>query len=89
VFTPFLVPGSTSTAAWDINPAGAIVGNYRNASGFHGFVRHDERYVTLDVPGAVATRAFGINARGDVVGSFIAGGKTRGFLATSSRGGAL
>jgi uncharacterized membrane protein len=89
VFTPFIVPGSTSTAAWDMNPAGAIVGNYRNASGFHGFVRVDERYLTLDVPGATATRAFGINARGDVVGSFISGGTTRGFLATSSRGGAF
>lgn len=89
VFTPFIVPGSTSTAAWDMNPAGAIVGNYRNASGFHGFVRVDERYLTLDVPGATATRAFGINARGDVVGTFISGGKARGFLATSSRGGAF
>lgn len=89
VFTPFIVPGSTSTAAWDMNAAGAIVGNYRNASGFHGFVRVDERYLTLDVPGATATRAFGINARGDVVGSFLSAGRTRGFLAISSRGGAF
>lgn len=84
VFTAFMVPGSTFTAAWDMNPASDIVGIYRNASGFHGFLRRGDSYLALDVPGATATRAFGINARGDVVGSFISGGKTRGFLATST-----
>jgi uncharacterized membrane protein len=81
-FIPLLVPGSSSTAAWDMGPAGDIVGNYRNASGFHGFLLRADRYLTIDVPGATATRAFGINPGGAIVGSYVSGGKTRGFLAT-------
>lgn len=81
VFTPLLVPGSTLTAAWDVNPAGEVVGVYSNAAGFHGFLLTADEYVSVDVPGATATRAFGINARGDIVGSFVAGGRTFGFLA--------
>ena len=82
VFTPLLVPGSSMTAAWDMNPAGDVVGVYRNATGFHGFLLRGDAYLPIDVPGATATRAFGINAGGTVVGSFAAGGKTRGFMAT-------
>lgn len=81
VFTPFVIDGSTSTAAWDMNPAGDIVGNYQNPTGVHGFVLTDEGHQSLDVPGASATRAFGINARGDVVGHYVAGGRIRGFIA--------
>jgi hypothetical protein len=84
VFTPFLVPGSNFTAAWDMNPAGDIVGIYRTGSVFHGFLLRVDRYVSIDVPGATATRAFGTNPRGAIVGSFVAGGTTRGFLATSN-----
>jgi uncharacterized membrane protein len=79
-FTPLVVPGSTGTSAWDMNPAGEIVGVYTKA-GVHGFVLRDEVYVPVDFPGATATRAFGINARGDVVGSYVAAGKTHGYLA--------
>jgi uncharacterized membrane protein len=82
VFTPFLVPGSNFTAAWDMNPVGDIVGIYRTGTVFHGFLLRDGRYVSIDVPGATATRAFGTNAGGAIVGSYIAGGRTRGFLAT-------
>lgn len=86
VFTPFMVPASNFTAAWDMNPAGEIAGVYRDASArFHGFLRRGDTYATLDVPGATATRAFGINAGGDVVGSFVVGGRTRAFLATRDR----
>lgn len=84
-FTPFLVPNSTLTTAWDVNPRGEIVGVYRDASGVHGYVRTDaDDFTPLNYPGAVATRAFGINARGDVVGTYqlVAGGATHGFLAT-------
>jgi uncharacterized membrane protein len=85
-FTSLLVPGSTNTQAFDINPAGEIVGFYHlgteAALVFHGFVRSDERYVTLDFPGAMATRLRGINARGDIVGTYqLADGKNHGFLA--------
>lgn len=82
VFTPLLVPGSTFSAAWDVNPAGEIAGVYSDAAGPHGFVLTATGYISVDVPGATATRAFGINAQGNLVGSFIAAGKTSGFLAT-------
>jgi uncharacterized membrane protein len=84
VFSPLVVPGSMATSAWDVNPAGDVVGIYRNAAGFHGFIWTDEGIVTLDVPGATATRAYGINAGGDVVGSYVAGGKTHGYLASAT-----
>ena len=78
----FLVPGSTVTAAWDVNVGGQVVGMYRDGAGIHGFVRTAAHYHTLDAPGAAATVAHGINDRGDVVGRFFAGGKWHGFLAT-------
>jgi probable HAF family extracellular repeat protein len=86
-FTPFVVPDSNFTAAWDVNPRGEIVGVYRdNVNRFHGFVRDGDDYATLDVPGATATRAFGINAGGDVVGAFVdAANRTRAFIASRTR----
>lgn len=84
VVTVLSVPQSTMTAAWDMNPAGDIVGVYRNASGFHGFLYRDGSYIAVDVPfqGARDTRAVGINALGWIVGSYVdANGSTRGFLA--------
>lgn len=81
-FKPLLVPGSRATAAWDVNPAGEVVGLYQNDSGVHGFVLRADGYVSVDVPGATATRAFGINRSGDVVGFFAdPDGRVRGFLA--------
>ena len=39
-FTTYGAPGSIETEASNINPAGAITGNYADASfGFHGFLR--------------------------------------------------
>jgi uncharacterized membrane protein len=82
-FTPFDVPGSTSTAALDINASGTIVGNYELDGINHGFVREREVYTTLNVPGAVSASANGISDDGTVVGQFAdAGGATRGFIAT-------
>jgi uncharacterized membrane protein len=82
VFTPLLVGNIPTTAAWDMNPVGEIVGVYRNSAGFHGFVLRADGYTSIDVPGAAATRAFGINPHGNVVGTYAAGGVTHGFLAT-------
>ena len=82
---PFDVPGSTSTAGWDINPARRAVGVYQDAAGrSHGFLvdRH-WNFATLDYPGATLTQAFGINPRGDVVGNYVdSANRTHGFLAT-------
>jgi uncharacterized membrane protein len=82
-FTPFEVPGATSTAAWDINPGKVIVGVYRDGAGsFHGFTYDGQSFGRVDVPGATATRVFGINAGGDLVGAYVdTGGRTHGFLA--------
>src|SRR5450759_3184543 len=83
VFKPLFVGDIPTFAAWDMNPAGEIVGVYRLVGVFHGFVLRDEGYVSIDVPGATATRAFGINARGDVVGTYVTTDKkTHGFLAS-------
>ena len=83
----FDVPGSTLTAAWDINPSGDIVGVYRDAAGFHGFLAEDWQFTAIDVPGAKNTRVFGINAGGDVTGLYVdASGKTHGFVGSRTRG---
>ncbi|MFL5613580.1 MAG: hypothetical protein ACJ796_07970 [Gemmatimonadaceae bacterium] len=87
-FTPFMVPGSSATNAWDVSPRGDIVGAYKNATGFHGFVETDAGYTTIDMPvaGTTATRVFGVNARGDVVGAYVVGtgakAVTHAFVAT-------
>lgn len=81
-FIPLVVPGSTATSAWDVNPAGVTVGTYRDSAGVHGFVLTRAGFVPLNVPDATMTRAFGINSSGAVVGSFDADGRTVGFLAT-------
>ena len=81
VFTPFVVPGSSLTAAWDTNPLGEIVGVYRTATGAHGFLKRGDDYTTIDFQGASGTSAFGINPRGDIVGSYVVAGHTHGFLA--------
>lgn len=85
VFTPLVVPGSSVTAAWDVNPAGEVVGFYRDATGSHGFALTADGYLSIDVPGATQTLALGTNKNGDVVGSYIAGGKNYGFLARRTR----
>jgi probable HAF family extracellular repeat protein len=87
VFKPLFVGEIPTTAAWDMNPAGEIIGVYTTSVGattvYHGFVLRDEGYVSIDVPSATATRAFGINARGDVVGAYVTKDtKTHGFLAS-------
>ena len=87
-FIPFDVPGSSLTAAWDVNARGEVVGVYRDAlSGlFHGFVWSALKFERISVPGATATRAFGINSHGSVVGTFIdATNKAHGFIATKRR----
>ena len=82
-FIPFDVPGSTFTAAWDVNPSGDVVGVYRDAAGFHGFLWANLRFRAVDYPGATTTRAFGINSRGHIVGAYVDGnGRTHGFVAS-------
>jgi hypothetical protein len=86
VFTPFDVPNSVGTAAWDMSPSGTIVGLFApaGASTIHGFVLEQWRvvdgsvsgtYTTITFPvspsvNANYTDVFGINASGDIVGKF-------------------
>lgn len=87
-FISFDVPGSTFTAAWDINPKRHVVGVYRDALGFHRFPWENLRFHALDYPGATATRAFGINSHGNVVGNYAdAAGRLHGFVATRRQNG--
>ena len=70
------------------NPAGEIVGAYRNSAGVHGFVLRDEVYVPIDFPGATATRAFWYQLARRHRGTYVAtDGKTHGFLASQGRKG--
>ena len=66
-------PGSIFTEALDINPAGAIVGTYADASNVnHGFLRAKEGSITtFDVPGAIGTVAWSINPAGAIAGFYL------------------
>src|SRR5579859_1537923 len=68
-----------STTAQGINPAGDVVGGYRDAVGAqHGFVLSGGRFMSIDVPGSIAgaagvlpTTARGISPSGDIVGNYV------------------
>lgn len=81
-FAQLDVPGSNFTRGWDVNPAGDVVGEFRDTMGkFHGFLRSASGFSSIDFPAAIATHAFGINPGGDVVGSYLdSAGKTHGFV---------
>jgi probable HAF family extracellular repeat protein len=87
-FNPFDVPGSTFTAAWDINPGSETVGIYRDSTGkFLGFLLSNGSFASINFPAATATRAFGINPGGDIVGSYVdSNGNTHGFLLSRTQG---
>ncbi len=82
-FQSFDVPGSTFTQAWDISPAGNIVGDFKDGAGiFHGFIRTAGGYASVDFPAAVATHAWGTNPGGAIVGMYTdANGRSHGYLA--------
>lgn len=81
-FEPFDVPGSNLTQAWDINPAGDVVGHYRDTTGrTHGFLLSRGQFTALDFPGAINTQARGINPGGDILGWYVdSTGHTHGFM---------
>jgi len=102
VFTAFDAPGSSATIAWDMNPAGTIVGLFVAAGRTHGFVLEHWRvvggavtgdYTTINFPltpsaNAAYTDVFGINPSGDIVGKFreTATGPFHGYIATRNGG---
>src|SRR5437867_3347127 len=84
---PLVVPGSTATSAWDVNPAGEVVGSYRDSVGVHGFILTADGFMAVNAPNAANTRVYGINTGGALAGSFDVGGRTSGFMATPIRAG--
>jgi probable HAF family extracellular repeat protein len=98
---PFDFPFSISTAVWDMNESGDVVGVYADAAKKgHGFLLVQGgllstfgigtgapyEFVSIDYPGAASTAALGINSKGDIVGSYVdAAGKTHGYLASLAR----
>jgi len=70
-----------STRAWDMNPSGAIVGDYRDATGVHAFLLENGSFASLTFPGATVTQARGINPGGAIVGWYTDATGTHGFLA--------
>jgi len=82
-FTTIDPPGSITTFSGAINPAGAITGNYYDASFVgHGFLRApDGTFTTFDVPGAIDTAPLGINPAGAITGYYYdASDVAHGFL---------
>lgn len=78
-------PGlGTFTAQFNgINPAGAVTGNYSDASGVnHGYLRAPDGAITVfDVPGAGNANPGGINPAGTIVGNYMdASGVNHGFV---------
>ena len=86
-FQPYDVPGSTTTAIWDVNPSGAFVGVYRTTRN-HGFLQLPDGSapITIDPPNSVNATALGINFVGAIVGQYTElGGRLRGFLAIPNK----
>ena len=66
----------TGTDVTGINNAGQIVGFYVDGTGYHGFLKTNSSFKSVDVPGAetsnygAATFAYGINNNGLIVGRY-------------------
>src|SRR5262249_23044537 len=93
-YMEFDFPCSISTAAWDINTHGEIVGVYsditvdesgRESRRDHGFLLKNGVFVSIDVPGALHTRAFGINSNGTIVGAYVDSSGKHAFVATRNQ----
>jgi len=85
-FTTLDVPGSSLTEAYGINNVGQIVGNFVDATGYHGFLYTGGSFITINVPGSSDTFALGINTAGQTVGAFAdATGRRHGFLYTAGQ----
>jgi uncharacterized membrane protein len=63
--------GITHSFAFSVNTQADIAGTFKNAVGYHGFVRHaDGTFEVIDYPGAHDTQDYGINDLGEVIGLY-------------------
>ena len=72
-FTAVNIAGATATEVLGINDYGDIVGVYQlpGPLNFHGFLRHNGAFTTIDSPQAqFGTTAFAINRAGTIIGSY-------------------
>lgn len=77
-FPPPAGSATVTTAAWGINLAGDIVGQYRiknlvtgAVSPLHGFLRGSGgQFTSIDFPDAISTAAWKINLTGEIVGRY-------------------
>jgi uncharacterized membrane protein len=69
-FTTLDVPGAQSTQAFGISNNDQIVGQFLDATGYHGFVTDGATFTTIDVPGAIDIWVIGINDESQIVGAF-------------------
>ncbi len=75
VLNEFLVPGSSTSTVWDINDAGAMVGDYRLAAGGgSAFIYNAGAYTLLSGPtGSTGASAIGLSNNGVVTGNWFNG----------------
>jgi hypothetical protein len=75
-------PHAVATFPEGISLAGAIVGNYLDATGQHGFLRErNGKFITLTFPGATSTDAKEIDSHGTITGNYSrANGHPHGFV---------
>lgn len=74
------VPKAPEQAAFGVNDAGQIVGEYVDSSGvYHGWELSGGKFTTIDVPfaGAEGTGADGINDSGEIAGGYDGSGVTQ------------
>jgi probable HAF family extracellular repeat protein len=77
--TPIEVPGAINTLANGLSTH-AIVGEFEDDEGTHGFVLEKGVFTRFDVPGASFTSVNGVNASGDLVGRYTLDGRSHGYL---------
>jgi probable HAF family extracellular repeat protein len=86
-YTTIDVPGSSFTAAYGINNAGQIVGQF-NTDRAHGYLLSGGTYTTIDVPDSTFNNVAAINATGQIVGSYDDNsGMRHGYFATPDTSG--
>jgi len=63
--------GVTHSFAFSINTQADIAGTFKNASGYHGFLRHpDGSFEVVDFPGGNTTQNYGVNDLGELIGVY-------------------